>query len=284
MVHLLDGRWEATLLTSKLQEQVQRLKRKGIIPTLAVVLVGDDPASLLYVRKKREKASELGIFTHFVHLKRDTGQDVLNKQLQDLSEDPCIHGILLQLPLPKHLNVLNALCHIVPTKDVDGLHPMNVGLLALGEPAFIPCTPQGCLHLIKLWKKQLAGLNALVIGRSFLVGKPVAQLLLQENCTTTIAHTHTKNLPALCRQADIIVAAAGRKHLVQGDWIKQGACVIDVGINPLTMGITGDVDFEGASKIAGAISPVPGGVGPLTVMFLMHNVMQAAECISREKL
>jgi len=278
MVQILDGKHQAELLKSNLTHKIANLKGRGIHPKLAVLLVGDDPASHLYVKKKQEKAAQLGIEATLYHLPADTTQQKLHEQLGALNQDNTVHGILLQLPLPKHLDTLEALKNIDPDKDVDGLTPTNVGLFSLNVPNFVPCTPQGCLHLIHLWKKDLKGLNALVIGRSALVGSPVARLLLQENCTVTMAHSHTVNIADLCHQADIVIAAIGKKNFVQGSWIKPGACLIDVGINPLDdQRITGDIDFDMAAKVAGAISPVPGGVGPLTVIFLMTNTVKAAE-------
>ncbi len=278
MVQILDGQHQAKLLTSKLKNQVTYLHSKGIYPSLAAVLVGDNPASHLYVKKKQEKAAELGIQTQLFHLPSTISQEQLHHQLISLNEDSSVHGILLQLPLPPSLNTLKALKILAPEKDVDGLTPLNVGLFSLNEPLFIPCTPQGCLHLIHLWKKELQGLEAVILGRSSLVGSPIARLLLQENCTVTIAHSHTQQIDKVCKRADILIVAIGKKNFVQGSWIKPGACVIDVGINPLEdKQITGDVDTESAAKVAGAISPVPGGVGPLTIMFLMANILKAAQ-------
>lgn len=274
---ILDGLKEASLIEGHLRSSVTSLKKRGINPKLGIVLVGNSAASCLYVKKKQKKAEDLGISSTLVHLKKETDQLILADHIKKLNHRSDIHGILLQLPLPAHLNAFEALSHICPTKDLDGLTPYSVGLLSMGKPYFVPCTPQGCLHLIHLWKKNIAGLHATVIGRSMLVGKPIAQLLLQQNCTVTLAHSHTKDLQNTCHHSDILVVATGQKHLVKKDWVKKGACIIDVGINPLRQSVTGDVDFQDVKGKAGAISPVPGGVGPLTVIFLMSNLIKAAE-------
>jgi methylenetetrahydrofolate dehydrogenase (NADP+)/methenyltetrahydrofolate cyclohydrolase len=282
MVQILDGKKEAELLSQSFHETINLLKdHKKITPTLAVILVGDNPASHLYVRRKQEKAESLGVDVQLYKLPSHASQEALHRLMGKLNKAPAVHGILLQLPLPLHLNRVEALSKINPLKDVDGLTPENIGLFNLDTPRFIPCTPQGCLHLIHLWKRDLRGLTAIVVGRSPLVGAPMAKLLLNCDATVIQAHAHTKNLSDLCKLGDILVVAVGKPHLIRGEWVKKGACVIDVGINS-TEGEhpVGDVDFEGASRVAAAISPVPGGVGPLTIMFLMSNVIRAAQLSS----
>ena len=279
MVQILDGKKEAEHLSQSFHEGIHLLKEhKKITPTLAVILVGDDPASHLYVRRKQETAESLGVDVQLYKLPSHTTQEALHKLIRKLNKAGSVHGILLQLPVPLHINRVEALSQISPLKDVDGLTPENIGLFNLNTPRFIPCTPQGCLHLIHLWKKDLKGLTAVVVGRSPLVGAPMAKLLLNCDATVIQAHAHTKNLAELCKLADILVVAVGKPNLIRGEWIKPGACVIDVGINS-TEGErpVGDVDFKEASCVAGAISPVPGGVGPLTIMFLMSNIIRAAQ-------
>ncbi len=260
----------------------------GRAPCLAVVLVGEDPASKVYVGSKTKRAHKLGIDTVDVVLPADTTDRELQKELGGLSERNDVDGILLQLPLPKGLDEFAALLSIAPEKDVDGLHPFNQGLLLRGADTFAPCTPKGCIELIKSARSaageesSLSGLHAVVLGRSILVGKPVAALLLQENCTVTQCHSRTKDLAAVCRGADILVAAVGRPNFVEGSWIKPGAIVIDVGINRLDNGsLVGDVRYEEAAAVASAITPVPGGVGPMTIAMLMGNTVRAAELRSR---
>jgi len=281
MSMLLEGRTLARKLQGQLQNQILNLK---ILPTLGVILVGDNPASHIYVNAKKKAAVAVGIKTHVFHLSPTASSQEVEGLIRQLNNDPSIHGILLQLPLPRHLDEFQLTSLISPAKDVDGLTPVNQGKLFLGASDFVPCTPLGIMSLIRLWKENLEGLAAVVIGRSKLVGKPVAMLLLQEGCTVTIAHSKTRNLPHIAKTADILIAAVGQPYLVKADWIKPGACVIDVGINKEDIErenptIKGDVDFEAASKIAGAISPVPGGVGPMTITFLLKNVVKA--CMPR---
>ena len=278
---LIDGVAVAARLRQNIAKEVAGLACK---PGLAVVLVGEDPASQVYVRNKTRAAAETGIesFSHHLPATAST-RDVL-RLVEKLNADPKVDGILVQLPLPPSVDSQAVIAAIDPTKDVDGFHPSNVGRLALGLPSLVPCTPQGCLILLREVWPQLAGKNAIVLGRSNIVGKPVAQLLLQADCTVTLAHSRTRDLPTACRAADIVVAAIGKPRFVQGDWIKEGAVVIDVGINriddPDRAGKTklvGDVDFDAASRHALAITPVPGGVGPMTIACLLRNTLQSAQ-------
>ncbi|MFN4061632.1 MAG: bifunctional methylenetetrahydrofolate dehydrogenase/methenyltetrahydrofolate cyclohydrolase FolD [Paracoccus hibiscisoli] len=271
----LDGKAFAARLRARIAAQVADLAPRGIVPGLAVVLVGEDPASQVYVRSKGRMTREVGM-TSFEHrLPATTDQQTLLALIARLNADPAVNGILVQLPLPKGLDEAAVINAILPEKDVDGFHILNVGRLATGQKAMVPCTPLGCLMLLRDHLGSLAGRNAVVIGRSNIVGKPMAQLLLRDSATVTVAHSRTQDLAALCRQADILVAAVGRAHFVQGDWIKPGATVIDVGINRTEAGLVGDVDFAAASQIAGAITPVPGGVGPMTIACLLANTLTA---------
>ena len=286
---IIDGKLYAEQLRAEVGREVARLKADyGLQPGLAVVLVGDDPASEIYVRSKGEHSLAAGMHSVTHRLPADTAQADLLRLVGELNADPTIHGILVQLPLPKHLNEGAVLAAISPDKDVDGLHVVNAGRLASGQPALIPCTPLGCMIMLQEAVGDLAGLRAVVVGRSVLVGRPVAQLLLQADCTVTIAHSRTRDLPALCREADILVAAVGRPRMIKGDWIKPGAAVIDVGINRVPFDdpakaaagrtkVVGDVDFKEASQVAGWITPVPGGVGLMTVAVLLQNTVTAAK-------
>ncbi|NND50606.1 MAG: bifunctional methylenetetrahydrofolate dehydrogenase/methenyltetrahydrofolate cyclohydrolase FolD [Rhizobiales bacterium] len=282
--NIIDGKAVAAELRAEVARDVDSLKSAGLAPGLAVVLVGDDPASEVYVRNKARATEEVGIASFAHNLARSTSQADLLALVGELNRDPAIHGILVQFPVPDHISQQKVIDAIAPAKDVDGLHPLNAGRLSSGLDALVPCTPQGCLILIKTVRREIAGLDALVIGRSNLVGKPIAQLLLGENCTVTLAHSRTTDLGAHARRADILVAAAGRPQFVPGDWIKPGAIVIDVGMNRIPAPergegrtrLVGDVDFDTASQKAGAITPVPGGVGPMTVACLMHNTVLAA--------
>ncbi|MCE9508386.1 MAG: bifunctional methylenetetrahydrofolate dehydrogenase/methenyltetrahydrofolate cyclohydrolase FolD, partial [Alphaproteobacteria bacterium] len=248
-----------------------------ILPGLAVVLVGDDPGSVIYVNNKKKAAAAAGIRSFVYHLPKKTSQDEVLKLIQILNKDKKVHGILVQLPLPKQIDVNTVLKSINPAKDVDGLHLENIGRLMVGMPGPVPCTPLGCLALIKKAEKNLTGLHAVVVGRSNLVGKPMAQLLLRENCTVTMCHSRTPQLSQVTHQADILVVAVGKEKLVKGDWVKPGAIVIDVGINRTKSGgIVGDVDFDEVSKVAAYITPVPGGVGPMTIACLLGNTVAAA--------
>jgi len=279
---IIDGKAIAAELRGKVTAEVKRLSTDhGITPGLAVVLAGNDPASESYVGSKAKVTVETGMRSFDHRLPDTVGQDELLALVRKLNADPAVHGILVQLPLPKQIDAQRVLEAIDPAKDVDGFHPINAGRLAAGLPALVPCTPLGCVMLAKTVHASLAGMDAVVIGRSNIVGKPVTQLLLAENATVTVTHSKTRDLPAVCRRADLLVAAIGRPELVRGDWIKPGAIVIDVGINrvPGVAGksrIVGDVAFGEVSQVAGAITPVPGGVGPMTIACLMVNTVRAA--------
>jgi methylenetetrahydrofolate dehydrogenase (NADP+) / methenyltetrahydrofolate cyclohydrolase len=278
---IIDGRAAAAQLRQRVAARASELAVCGIVPGLAVVLVGDDAASHVYVSSKTKQASEAGL-RHIDHrLPSSTTTEELIFLVQRLNSQAEVHGILVQLPLPKQVNASAVLAAIDPAKDVDGFHAVNAGRLALGEEATVPCTPLGCLMLIRQSCPDLTGQRALVIGRSNIVGKPMAHLLLQNDCTVTIAHSRTRDLPGLCSQADIVVAAIGRPRAVRGEWLRPGSIVIDVGINRIDVGegktkLVGDVDFEGAVNRVGAITPVPGGVGPMTIACLLLNTVNAA--------
>lgn len=272
---LIDGKAFAAGLRTRIGTAVAAMKTQGITPGLAVVLVGEDPASEVYVRSKGRMTREVGMNSFEHRLPADTPQADLLALIDRLNADPAVNGILVQLPLPRHMDEAAVINAIDPAKDVDGFHILNVGRLATGQKAMVPCTPLGCLMLLRDQLGSLSGKNALVIGRSNIVGKPMAQLLLRDSATVTVAHSRTANLRDLCRQADIVVAAVGRARFVQGDWIKPGAVVIDVGINRTDDGLVGDVDFVSASQFAGAITPVPGGVGPMTIACLLANTLTA---------
>jgi len=281
---IINGKQFAEKLRADIALRVAALKaEKNITPGLAVVLVGNDPASEVYVRNKARQTSEAGMNSYEFKLPENTTQDALLAKIAELNADKNVHGILVQLPLPKHINEDAVIGAIAPHKDVDGFHVENVGKLATGKQGFVPCTPLGCLMLLKSVLGDLAGKNAVVIGRSNIVGKPMAQLLLQESCTVTIAHSKTKDLPALLKGADIVIAAVGRPEMVKGEWLKKGAVVIDVGINRVDGKLVGDVDFESCMGIASAITPVPGGVGPMTIACLLENTLRAAEATERSK-
>lgn len=277
---LIDGKAFAATVREKVATQVEKLKEvHGITPGLAVVLVGEDPASEVYVRNKGKQTLECGMTSYEHKLPAETSEEDLLVLIESLNADPAVHGILVQLPLPDHLDsdlVINA---IDPAKDVDGFHISNVGLLATGQKAMVPCTPLGCLMMLRDHYGNLSGLNAVVVGRSNIVGKPMAQLLLRDSCTVTIAHSRTKDIAEVCRAADILVAAVGRPEMIPGDWVKPGATVIDVGINRIERDgkrkLVGDVDFASAVDVAGAITPVPGGVGPMTIACLLANTLTA---------
>lgn len=285
---IIDGKAFAASIREKVAGHVARLKEEnGITPGLAVVLVGEDPASQVYVRSKGKQTVEVGMNSYEHKLDADTSQEDLLALIDKLNNDADVHGILVQLPLPGHLNEDLVINSIDPAKDVDGFHISNVGLLGTGQKSMVPCTPLGCLMMLRDHHGSLSGLNAVVIGRSNIVGKPMAQLLLGDSCTVTIAHSRTKDLPDVVRGADVVVAAVGRPEMVPGDWIKDGATVIDVGINRIErdgkMKLVGDVDFDSASEVAGAITPVPGGVGPMTIACLLANTVTAccrANCLS----
>lgn len=279
---IIDGKTFADKLRQRVARQVNTLKSgHGITPGLAVVLVGNDPASEVYVRNKSRMTAQVGMESFRHELPADITQDELIGFIEDINADDRVHGLLVQLPLPDQLDSAGVISAILPAKDVDGFHLSNVGLLATGQPGMVPCTPLGCLMMLKDTLGNISGMNALVIGRSNIVGKPMASLLLRDHCTVTIAHSRTRQLPEVCREADILVAAVGRPEFVKGDWIKPGATVIDVGINrlPSTDGgrgrLVGDVDFAAALEVAGAITPVPGGVGPMTIACLLANTVTA---------
>jgi len=279
-VLIIDGKKFAKALRAKIKSQILKIKkRKKLIPGLTVILVGDHPASAIYVKNKQLSAKEVGINSSVLRFKSSISQQKLITVVKKLNKNPRVHGILVQLPLPKHINSNSVIETINPLKDVDGFHATNVGNLSIGKDSLVPCTPLGCYILLKSIKKNLSGLNAIIIGRSNLNGKPMTQLLLKEDCTVTIAHSRTKNLKHLCRQAAIIIVAIGRAKLVKGDWAKRGAIVIDVGINRINFKgsskIVGDVDFESVRKKAYAITPVPGGVGPMTIACLLNNTLKA---------
>ena len=281
---LIDGKAFAAWVRGQVAEHVARLKQDhGIVPGLAVVLVGEDPASQVYVRSKGKQTVEVGM-TSFEHkLDASVSEEELIAVIDQLNADPAVHGILVQLPLPKHLNEDLVIGRIDPAKDVDGFHISNVGLLGTGQKSMVPCTPLGCLMMLRDHFGSLSGCEAVVIGRSNIVGKPMAQLLLGDSCTVTIAHSRTRDLPEVVRRADIVVAAVGRPEMVPGEWIKPGAVVIDVGINRIAapekgagkMKLVGDVDFASCAEVAGAITPVPGGVGPMTIACLLANTLTA---------
>lgn len=274
---IIDGKAAAAELRAEIGREVAAIKAaKNLVPGLHVVLVGDDPASRVYVASKEKLAAEIGMNSVAHRLPAETTETELLAKIAALNADAAVDGILVQLPLPKHIDTGRIIDAIDPAKDVDGLHPINAGLLAGGKNGLVPCTPLGSMLLLKQTLPSLSGLDAVVIGRSELVGRPVAQLLLQADCTVTIAHSRTRDLPAVVKRADIVVAAVGRPLMIKGDWIKPGATVIDVGINRMPDGkLAGDVDFAEAVKIAGAITPVPGGVGPMTIACLLRNTLTA---------
>ena len=279
--NIIDGKAFAASVRQKVASKVADLKEAhSITPGLAVVLVGEDPASQVYVRSKGKQTIEVGMNSFEHKLDVDTPEEVLLGLIDELNSDPIVHGILVQLPLPNHLDESLVTNHIAPEKDVDGFHIANVGLLGTGQQSMVPCTPLGCLLMLRDYHGSLSGKNAVVIGRSNIVGKPMAQLLLNESCTVTIAHSRTEDLADVVRRADIVVAAVGRSEMVPGDWIKPGATVIDVGINRVDAGdaktkLVGDVDYASCAAVAGAITPVPGGVGPMTIACLLANTVTA---------
>ena len=282
MATIIDGKAFSANLRAEIARKVEVLKRDhSLVPGLAVVLIGEDPASQVYVRSKGKQTTEAGMNSYEHKLPADTGEDELLKLIEQLNNDPLVHGILVQLPLPDHINEEAVINSVAADKDVDGFHLSNVGRLSTGAKGIVPCTPLGSMMMLKDHLGDLSGMKAIVVGRSNIVGKPMAALLLAESCTVTIAHSRTRDLPGECRQADILVAAVGRPEMVKGDWIKPGATVIDVGINRIenddgTTKLVGDVEFSSAAEVAGAITPVPGGVGPMTIACLLHNTLQQA--------
>jgi methylenetetrahydrofolate dehydrogenase (NADP+)/methenyltetrahydrofolate cyclohydrolase len=279
---IIDGKAFSANLRGEIARKVAVLKQlHSITPGLAVVLVGEDPASQVYVRSKGKQTGEAGMNSYEHKLDVNTSQQDLLALIEQLNQDPDVHGILVQLPLPGHIDEEAVINSISVGKDVDGFHLSNVGLLSIGADGIVPCTPLGSLMMLKDHLGDLTGKKAIIVGRSNIVGKPMAALLLKESCTVTIAHSRTVDLPGECRQADILVAAVGRPEMVKGDWIKPGATVIDVGINRIenedgSTRLVGDVEFDSAAKVAGAITPVPGGVGPMTIACLLHNTLQQA--------
>ena len=279
--HIIDGKAFAATVRGKVADHVAKLKDEhGITPGLAVVLVGEDPASQVYVRSKGKQTVEVGMNSFEHKLPADTDEATLLSLIDTLNTDPTVHGILVQLPLPKHLDEDLVINSIDPAKDVDGFHISNVGMLGTGQKSMVPCTPLGCLMMLRDYHGSISGMDAVVIGRSNIVGKPMAQLLLNDSCTVTIAHSRTKALAEVVRRADIVVAAVGRPEMVPGDWIKPGATVIDVGINRIEKPdggtrLVGDCDYASCAEVAGAITPVPGGVGPMTIACLLANTVTA---------
>ena len=274
---ILDGKIMSTELRAEIAQKVRNLKERGVTPGLAVILVGNDPASEIYVRNKGNGCEEVGIYSRTIQLPEETGQQELECEIEKLNGDPAIHGILVQLPLPKHLDEQAALAKILPEKDVDGFHLINAGHMLTGTEGVIACTPRGALYMIKRTGIDLNGQEAVVIGRSNIVGKPMAMLLMRENCTVTVCHSRTRNMAEHTRRADILVAAVGKAGFVTADMVKPGAVVIDVGINRVDGKVRGDVDFDSVKEKAGWITPVPGGVGKMTITMLLDNTVEAAE-------
>jgi len=272
---IIDGKKIAAELREQLKKKAAELKSTyNAVPGLTVILIGEDPPSKIYVRNKEKSAMEVGINSEVIKYPENVEEKVLLNKIEELNKNNKVSGILVQLPLPKHIDKRKVIETILPGKDVDGFHPVNVGNLSSGYDSNIPCTPLGCYLLLKKVEKNLNGKHAVVIGRSNLNGKPMTQLLLKENCTVTITHSKTKDLKTECNRADIIIAAVGRPKLVKGDWVKKQAIVIDVGINKTDAGLVGDVDFDEVSKVAKAITPVPGGVGPMTIACLLSNTVE----------
>lgn len=279
MASIIDGKAIGARIQDQVRLDAEELKSRGIVPGLAVVLAGDDPASQVYVRSKIKTAKALGLNSFHHLLPESASQEVLLAVVNQLNDDPAVHGILVQLPLPRQIDPRTVLEAIDPRKDVDGFHPLNVGALVTGAETLVPCTPAGIIEMLKSTGVQLQGAEAVVVGRSNIVGKPVALLLLAENATVTVCHSRTRDLPAVCRRADILIAAVGRAGIITAECVKPGAVVIDVGTNRVDGKLVGDVDFAAVSEVAGAISPVPGGVGPMTIAMLMKNTVAAARRI-----
>ena len=274
---ILSGKVMSESLRAEIKERVEALKAKGLTPGLAVILVGNDPASEIYVRNKGNGCAEVGMYSRTINMPAETTQAELEAAIEGLNADPAIHGILVQLPLPKHLDEQAALAKILPEKDVDGFHLINAGHMLTGTEGVVACTPRGALHMIKATGVDLSGKEAVVIGRSNIVGKPMAMLLLRENCTVTMCHSRTRDLAEHTRRADVLVAAVGKAGFVTADMVKPGAIVIDVGINRVDGKVKGDVDFDAVKEVAGWITPVPGGVGKMTITMLLMNTVEAAE-------
>jgi len=285
---LIDGKKVAEEIKAELRGRIEWLQRRSVTPNLTVILVGDDPASQVYVSMKKKACEDLGLFSETIRLPVQTSQDELIARIEQLNQDAAVHGILVQMPLPPHMDANRIIETIHPQKDVDGFHPINVGRLVAGRPSFIPCTPAGIIELLRRYGYQTDGKHVVIVGRSNIVGKPLANLLIQKsatgNATVTICHTHTRSLVDFTRQADILIAAAGRARIITGEMVKEGAVVIDVGVNRVADStkkrgyrLEGDVDFASVSEKAAAITPVPGGVGPMTIVMLMKNTIQAAE-------
>ena len=278
MATILNGKQVAAEIRAELKTRAEALRKDGVVPCLAVLLAGDDPASKIYVRNKKRACEEIGIESRELLFPESVTEEELIAQIRALNEDPAVDAMLVQLPLPKHINEARVLAEIAPEKDADGFHVVNAGRLFTGQTSVLPCTPAGCMELLRRANVEFPGKHAVVVGRSNIVGKPMAMLLLNEHCTVTVCHSRTKDLARFTRDADILVAAVGRPGMITGDMIKPGAAVIDVGINRLDNGkLMGDVDFESAEPVAGAITPVPGGVGPMTIAMLMQNAILAAE-------
>ena len=274
---ILSGKTMSEELRAEIASRVSALKDKGVTPGLAVILVGNDPASEIYVRNKGNGCTEVGMYSRTINMPAETSQEELEKAIEELNTDSAIHGILVQLPLPKHLDEQAVLAKILPEKDVDGFHLINAGHMLTGTEGVVACTPRGALHMIKSTGVNLSGKEAVVIGRSNIVGKPMAMLLLKENCTVTMCHSRTQNLAEHTRRADILVAAVGKAGFVTADMVKPGAIVIDVGINRVDGKVKGDVDYDAVKEVAGWITPVPGGVGKMTITMLLMNTVEAAE-------
>ena len=279
MAIIINGKETSAAFRAELKEEVSQIKNQsGITPGLAVIIVGSDPASKIYVRNKHRACEEIGMLSRVYELPEESTEEELLSLIDTLNADDLIHGILVQLPLPKHLDEKKVIYRIHPDKDVDVFHPYNVGLLTIGNHTLSPCTPAGCMELLKRYGIEVSGKECVVLGRSNIVGKPISMLLLQANGTVTTCHSRTKDLSDVCRRADILVAAIGKPKFVTADMVKEGACVIDVGINRLPNGtICGDVDYDAVAKKAGAITPVPGGVGPMTITMLLKNTLIAAK-------
>ncbi len=276
MAELIKGKEVAQKIREEVSSEIEELQKKtGKVPGLAVVIMGEDPASQTYVNNKEKTSKKLGFHSEVHRLPESTTQEELLQLVDRLNNDDNINGLLVQLPLPDHIEDEAVIHAISPEKDVDGFHPVNVGNMMIGEKCYIPCTPHGVIKMIEHVGYDLKGKNAVVIGRSNIVGKPVSLLLLDRHATVTITHSRTQDLPGVCKQADVLVVAAGKPEMVKGDWIKPGAVVIDVGIHRIDDKLKGDVEFESAEKVAGYISPVPGGVGPMTITMLMHNTLQS---------